>query len=178
VFVGGLLDTNASAVVRALRQQLGASVDVLGPDGLTPLSILVHRAGRAAFGTHVSLPGVVTGRLPPTGNRFVREFGRTQAGVKVDPSSVYAAQATEVLLEAIARSDGTRASIVRELFRTRIRNGLLGTFGFDANGDVTESPITIIRVRRGGSSTTVLSVEGGVVERVVRPSAKLVAPAG
>ena len=173
VFVGGLLDTNAGAVVRAVRQQVGA-VDVLGPDGLTPLSILVQRAGRAALGTHVSLPGVVADRLPPAGNRFVRDFGRVQAGVDVDPASVYAAEATEVLLDAIASSDGTRASIIRELFRTRIRNGLLGTFGFDANGDVTESPITIVRVTSRGTSNTIGSIQGGVVDRVLRPSPRLV----
>jgi FAD/FMN-containing dehydrogenase len=51
---------------------------------------------------------------------------------------------------------------------------LLGSFGFDRNGDITESPVTILRVRGGGSSTTIQSVDGGVVVRVVRPSAKLV----
>jgi branched-chain amino acid transport system substrate-binding protein len=178
VFVGGLLDTNAGAVVRDLGREVGASVDVLGPDGLTPLSILVQRAGRAAVGTHVSLAGVVTEHLPPGGKRFVRAFGRTQPGVEIEPSAVYAAQSTEVLLDAIARSDGTRASIVKQLFRTRIRNGLLGTFGFDANGDVTESPVTIVRVTSGGTSNAVGSVQGGVVERVVRPSTKLVSAAG
>jgi ABC-type branched-subunit amino acid transport system substrate-binding protein len=108
--------------------------------------------------------------------RFVQSFGRTQPGASVDPSAVYAAQATEVLLDAIARSDGTRASIVQELFRIRIRDGLLGSFGFDANGDITQSAVTILRVRRGGRSTAVHSAEGGVVERVLRPSAKLVTP--
>jgi branched-chain amino acid transport system substrate-binding protein len=176
VFVGGLLDTNAAAVIRDLRRYAGTRIDVLGPDGLTPLPSLVRQAGRAALGTHVTLGGVVTESLPSAGKRFVRAFGRTQAGVDVDPSAVYAAQAAEVLLDAIARSDGTRASVVEELFRTRIRNGLLGSFGFDANGDITESPITILRVRRGGGSNVVQSVEGGVVDRVVRPSAKLVAP--
>jgi hypothetical protein len=33
-----------------------------------------------------------------------------------------------------------------------------------------------MQVRRGGKSNTVGSVEGGVVVRVVRPPAKLVAP--
>jgi branched-chain amino acid transport system substrate-binding protein len=178
VFIGGLLDTNAAAVVRDVRARLGSGVDLVGPDGLTPLPLLVARSGRAALGMDVSLPGVVTERLPPSGRRFVRAFARTQAGVQIEPSAVYAAQATEVLLDAISHSDGTRGSIVDELFDTHVRNGLLGSFGFNADGDVTESPITIIRVRRGGSSTTVQSVEGGVVERVVRPSAKLVAPAG
>lgn len=57
----------------------------------------------------------------------------------------YAAQAAQVLLDAIARSDGTRASVTKELFATRVRGGILGTFGFDRNGDTTEQKVTILR---------------------------------
>jgi DNA-binding SARP family transcriptional activator/ABC-type branched-subunit amino acid transport system substrate-binding protein len=174
VFVGGLLDTNAARVVRDLRARLG-SADVLAPDGLTPLTLLVDRAGGAALGTYVSLAGAVTERLPAAGARFVERFGETQPGVAIEPAAVYAAQATEVLLDAIARSDGTRESVLEELFATRVRDGLLGSFGFDENGDITESPVTILRVVRGGGrSNRILSVEGGVVARVVRPGASLV----
>ena len=176
VFVGGLLDTNAGRVVRDLRARLGPSVELLGPDGLTPLPLFVERAGQAALGVYVSLAGAVTERLPRAGSRFVERFGRTQPGVGIEPTAVYAAQATEVLLDAIARSDGTRASVVEGLFETRVRGGLLGSFGFDANGDITESPVTILRVARGGASNRIVSVEGGVVARVVRPSPSLVAP--
>jgi branched-chain amino acid transport system substrate-binding protein len=174
VFIGGLLDSNAAQVVRDLRARLDRSVDLLGPDGLTPLPLLVERAGDAALGVYVSVGGIVIERLPPAGERFVERFGRTQAGATIEPSAVYAAQATQVLLDAIARSDGTRASVVDELFRTRVDDGLLGSFAFDRNGDITESPITIVRVRGPGSSTTVGSVDGGVVERVVRPQSRLV----
>jgi hypothetical protein len=65
--------------------------------------------------------------------------------------------------------------VLDELFRTRVRNGLLGSFGFDPNGDTTESPITILRVVGGGGSNAIQSVEGSVVEAVVRPSPRLVA---
>jgi branched-chain amino acid transport system substrate-binding protein len=174
VFLGGLLDTNAAQVVRDLRSRLGRPVDLMGPDGLTPIPLLVEQAGNAARGTYVSIGGVVTERLPPGGARFVERFGRTQAGAGIEPSSVYAAQAAEVLLDAIARSDGTRTSVVEELFRTRVSDGLLGTFGFDRNGDITESPVTIVRVQGGGTSTTIASVEGAVVTRVVRPGSNLV----
>ncbi len=174
VFLGGLLDTNAAQVVSDLRARLGRSVDLLGPDGLTPLPLLVDKAGGAARGVYVSIGGVVTERLPPGGARFVERFGRTQAGAGIEPTSVYAAQATEVLLDAIARSDGTRASVVQELFRTRVSDGLLGSFGFDRNGDITESPVTIVRVQGKGASTTIQSVDGAVVARVVRPRSSLV----
>ena len=82
-----------------------------------------------------------------------------------------------MLLDAIARSDGSRASVLRELFRTHVRNGLLGSFGFDARGDTTESPVTILRAAGKGASAGIRSVTaGGVVEKVVRPSPRLVAP--
>jgi DNA-binding SARP family transcriptional activator/ABC-type branched-subunit amino acid transport system substrate-binding protein len=178
VFLGGLLDTNAAGVVGALRQRFGGSVDLLAPDGLTPLPLLVQQTTGSALGMYVSLAGVVTQRLPPAGARFVRRFKRTQQGVEVQPSAVYAAQAAEVMLDAIAHSDGTRDSVLAQLFREKVRNGLLGSFGFDANGDTTEAPITILQVVGGGGSNTVASAEGGMVERVLRPSVRLVEPAG
>ena len=63
-------------------------------------------------------------RVPPsavelnaTGERFVRGFGEeAHAGYVFQ-----AAQATEVVLAAIARSDGTRASVLRELRDARPR---------------------------------------------------------
>jgi branched-chain amino acid transport system substrate-binding protein len=164
VFVGGLLDSGAARVVRALRRELGSGVDLLAPDGLTPLPLLSRSAGSAARGVFVSLPGAVTERLPPAGAEFARRFARTQAGASVEPSAVYAAQAAEVVL--------TRASVLDELFRTRVRGGLLGDFGFDARGDITESPVTILRVAPRDES----AADGGVVERVLRPAAELVAP--
>jgi DNA-binding SARP family transcriptional activator/ABC-type branched-subunit amino acid transport system substrate-binding protein/DNA-binding beta-propeller fold protein YncE len=172
VFIGGLLDSNAAAVIRAVRAQTDA--DVLGPDGLTPLSLLARKAGPGARGAFVSLPGVITERLPAAGAAWARRFARTQPGAEVEPSAVYAAQAAEVALAAIARSDGTRASVLDALFATRVRGGLLGDFGFDAAGDISESPVTVVRVARGGGSRRIHSIEGGVVERVARPSASLV----
>lgn len=175
VFVGGLLDTNAAAVVRALRARLGEGVAILGPDGLTPLPLFVERAGDAATGVIVSVPGLLTEGLPAAGVRFVERFGRTQPGAVVEPSAVYAAQAAEVLLDAIAGSDGTRESVLEQLFRTRVQDGLLGTFRFDANGDASEAPITILRVARRGESRTIQSAEGGEVIDVARPAQALVA---
>jgi hypothetical protein len=58
-------------------------------------------------------------------------------------------QAAAVLLDAIAASDGTRASVTRNLFRTRVEDGILGTFELDGNGDTTAGGVTIYRIERG-----------------------------
>jgi hypothetical protein len=65
--------------------------------------------------------------------------------------------------------------VVEELFATRIRNGFLGSFGFDQNGDISESPITIVRVQGGGRGNLVQSLDGAPVVKVERPSPELVA---
>ena len=84
----------------------------------------------------------------------------------------YTAQATEALITAISRSDGTRESVVRELHALRIVNGLLGTFHFDENGDPTVNYTTIFRVvsktppgspQRNGAIDRVLSVPPSLV---------------
>jgi branched-chain amino acid transport system substrate-binding protein len=174
VVLSGLLDTNGAEVVRELRDALGPGVPLLGSDGFTPVSLLVERAGEAARGMYVSLTGLTIEQLGRAGRLFVRRFAATQPGAEIEPAAVYAAQATEVLLAAVARSDGTRASVVRELFRTRVRGGLLGDFTFDDNGDISESPITILRAQRPGGKNTILSFDGARIVSVERPQASLV----
>jgi DNA-binding SARP family transcriptional activator/ABC-type branched-subunit amino acid transport system substrate-binding protein/sugar lactone lactonase YvrE len=174
VFLGGLIDTNAAAVIRDLRARLGREADLMGPDGLAPIGLLEEQAGRAAVGMLISFAGVAMEVLPPAGADFAERFAAVQPGLAVEPAAIYAAQATQVVLDALARSDGTRASLLDELFATRIRDGLLGDFGFTPAGDITESPVTVLRVARGSGSRRVRSIEGGVVERVLRPPARLV----
>src|SRR5215216_1008637 len=57
-----------------------------------------------------------------------------------------AAQAAELVLDAIARSDGTRGSVLEELRRARVKDGILGSFRFDRNGDITPARLPIFRV--------------------------------
>jgi len=90
-------------------------------------------------------------------------------------SAAYAAQAATALLDAIARSDGTRASVTKQLFASKVSNGILGSFGFTPEGDMTPSPVTIFRVVGGNrpSSTYERDFAGAVVDRVVDVPAAL-----
>jgi hypothetical protein len=54
-----------------------------------------------------------------------------------------------VLLDAIARSDGTRGSVVQELFATKVENGILGSFTFDRFGDIDPAPVGVYRFEGG-----------------------------
>ena len=47
------------------------------------------------------------------------------------------------MLDAIEKSDGTRASVTDELLKTNITDGILGTFSINENGDTTANPVTV-----------------------------------
>jgi branched-chain amino acid transport system substrate-binding protein len=153
VFLGGLICENGGKVVKDLRSTLGKSVTLLAPDGFTPISAVVQGAGAAAEGMYVSVAGQPNENLPQAGKTFVKDFGATQSGGNVDPYSSYAAQSVEVLLNAIAASDGTRASVADKLLHTKVTNGILGNFTIDANGDTNSNPVTMYLIK-GGKQTT------------------------
>jgi DNA-binding winged helix-turn-helix (wHTH) protein len=73
-----------------------------------------------------------------------RELGRP-----AHQYAVYAAQAAELLLDAIARSDGTRASVASELLGTDVDDGILGDFAVTDSGDTTATQVTMYDVADG-----------------------------
>ena len=81
------------------------------------------------------------------------------------PIAAYAAQATDVLLDAIARSNGTRSSVTARLMRTKVDDGILGTFSFTPSGDTTAGAVTVYQWRSGSAR----------VLRVITPSLRLIA---
>jgi branched-chain amino acid transport system substrate-binding protein len=152
VFLGGLICENGGKLIKDIRA--GApGVKILSPDGFTPISADVQEAGAAnAEGMTVSVAGLPNSQLKGAGKAFIAGFGKS-VGAAPDPYSVYAAQAAEVLIAAIDRSNGTRASVAQQLFKTRVRNGILGSFTINANGDTSSNPVTIYMIK-GGKSTT------------------------
>ena len=145
VFVAGLTQGNAGRLLQDLRAALGPRVTFIGPDSFLADDI-AEELGAAGEGMRVTNPGVPPEQLPPAGKRFLRELGVASTEARYAPE---AGQAAEVLLDSIARSDGTRASVVDELFKTEVTNGLLGSFSFDRYGDIAPAPVGIYRFEGG-----------------------------
>jgi len=153
VFLGGLICENGGKLVKDLKSVLGNNVQLLAPDGFTPISAVVSGAGTASEGMYVSVAGEPNEKLGAKGKAFVKDFGATQSGGSVDPYSAYAAQSAEVLLTAIENSDGTRADVAAQLLKTKVTDGILGSFTIDSNGDTNSNPVTIYQIK-GGKQTT------------------------
>jgi branched-chain amino acid transport system substrate-binding protein len=162
VFVGGLICENGGKVIKDIRAGVPSSVKIMLPDGFTPASATIKEAGSAAQGATISVAGLPNSALKGAGKTFVKNF--TKAVGVPDPYSVYAAQATEVMLAAIGQSNGTRADVTKQLFKVNLKNSILGNVAFNSNGDVTSNPVTIYKVK-GNSAPTL---------KVIVPSKSLV----
>ena len=152
VFLGGLVCENGGKLIKDLRSTLGADVKIILPDGFTPISSVVEGAGDAANGAYVSVAGLPNEQLKGAGKKFVSDF-KAANGKEPDPYSVYAAQSADVLLDAIAKSDGTRTAVTKNLIKTKVTNGILGNFAINPNGDTNSNPVTIYQIKGGKQQT-------------------------
>src|SRR4051794_13492572 len=142
VFLGGIVCLNGGKVIKDIRAVLGAKFPILMPDGFTPFSATGQTSGSTANGAYISYPGIPVKALKGAGARFVTGFTKVNGGKLPDPYTAYAAQSAQVLLGAIAKSNGTRGDVSSKLFNLKVTNGILGNFSINANGDTTLGTVT------------------------------------
>jgi branched-chain amino acid transport system substrate-binding protein len=151
IFLGGIICNNGGKLIKDLRAGVGQDVTIIGPDGWTPISATVQGAGAAAEGMYITQPGIPPEELKGRGKEFVEGF-QAEKGRAPDPYTTYAAQAAEILLDAIEESDGTRASVSEGVTSREVPDGLLGEFEIDENGDTTLGTVAVFIVK-GGEGT-------------------------
>jgi branched-chain amino acid transport system substrate-binding protein len=164
IFLGGIVCNNGGKLIKDLRAGVGPDVKILGPDGWTPISATVEGAGEAAEGMYITQPGIPPEQLKGAGKEFVDGF-QAEKGRAPDPYTNYAAQAAEVLLDSIADSDGTRASVAENVTNRDVQDGILGDFKIDENGDTTLGTVAVFIVKGGeGTFNKLITPEIGFVK--------------
>ncbi len=149
IFLGGLICENGAKLIKDLRSVLGSKYPLITPDGFSDFTA----NGPAAEGMYVSVAGIPPEKLKGPGKKFIDDFG-AQIGTQVNPYAAYAAQAAEIMLDAIGDSTGLRSQVTGNLFGTKVKNGILGTFGINKNGDTTANPVTVYIQTGSGKSGT------------------------
>jgi hypothetical protein len=62
---------------------------------------------------------------------------------------VHIAQATQIMLDAIGNSDGSRAQVPGNLLDARVEDGYVGDFDIDPYGDTTLTTSGVYRIEDG-----------------------------
>ena len=137
VVLAGCWCLHGGELLAALRAELDPRVAILASDAWTTIEQMAREIGPDAEGMYVIYQGAPA---PPYTPVEANENGN-EAGA--------AAAATEILLDAIAASDGTRASVAANVTDAAPHRTVLGTIRFDANGDNTAPVFTAYRVEHG-----------------------------
>jgi branched-chain amino acid transport system substrate-binding protein len=139
LFLGGLTEENGAQVIKDKVKILGdnETVKLFMPDGFTQQSTIDESGAENTRGAFFSVAGVPIDEFGPAGQEFIDEFEGRVGDEPVEPYAVYGAQAAQIVLEAIANSDYTRAGVIEQLFATEVKDGFLGDFSFTENGDPT-----------------------------------------
>lgn len=146
VYLSGFAFLHGTKVLKELRAKLPAKTVFFAPDGFADWGEDVSEAGTAANGLYFTLAMVPPSAAGPLGKRILQGTGSEPARDE-QYGALYGAAAVELLLDAIASSDGTRRSVVTQLFAGSTRRSILGRFEFDRNGDPTVGATTVFQIR-------------------------------
>jgi branched-chain amino acid transport system substrate-binding protein len=169
VFVDGTLTKATGDMIRAIRRHTPRGTVLISRYVFIPVPRLLEIAGDAAVGLYMTTPTPPYDGLTERGKAVLRRLFAEGSDAAVDPWAPLAAQATEVLLNAIARSDGTRDSVTDEVFRTNIDDGVLQPFRINSVGDIQPARFAVMRVTGEMPPSPGLQpdFDGAVLDRIV-----------
>ena len=170
VVLAGLVTLNGVKLLKDKYAVLGSNEEVplLAPDGFTPFTE-VDKAGKdVSTGMYITVAGSSASALEAEGGQgaeFIKNYKEEYGVARVEPYTAYAAQAVQVLLDAIASAGDSRADVIAAIHNVDV-DGILGQFAINESGDVDSGAITVYE-----------GPDWGDVE-VITPTVELVKAAG
>jgi branched-chain amino acid transport system substrate-binding protein len=147
VYLGGYPFDQSPRFVKDIRETVGPEAQIIAPDAWNNLAV-VEAAGAAAEGFSPTIAVLPNDQLPPAGREFAAEFEK-RFGARPCCFSVHTAQATHMMLDAIADSDGSRGQVLENLFEASVADGYVGDFEIDRYGDTTLNTIAVYQIEDG-----------------------------
>ena len=152
LYVGGIFDLNGGQLVKDKFKFLGdnTKVKMMMPDGFTGYPDFLALA--EAQGAYLSFTGLSIDQFPKGGaaEKFQAAYLKEYKVPPTSSFSVYGAAAMQAILDAVARSNGTRKDVFAKMKTVNIPavKSVVGTpIKFDANGDTLGRDITILIVK-------------------------------
>ena len=92
----------------------------------------------------------------PGGQKFIAAFKAKYGTDKPDPYAIYGYEAMQLVLDTIKKAGSagtTKEGFLAQLFKTKDRKSVLGTYSIDANGDTTLTDYGLYKVGSDGNPT-------------------------
>jgi branched-chain amino acid transport system substrate-binding protein len=149
----GITGNNAVQLYKDFAAAL-PDAKLYGPDGVCESGFVDPKEGgipaNVAPRFKCTSPTLPQSELPPEGQEFFRAYADKYGEKSPDPYAIYGYEAMRLALDAIQRSEtGEKADILKALFDTEDRQGVLGLYSIDDNGDTTLTDLALESVENG-----------------------------
>jgi branched-chain amino acid transport system substrate-binding protein len=151
----GTTPNNAVALFKDVHAA-NPDVRLYGGDGVSDSPFIDPEQGgipaSVAQRTQITVATLPPEAYPPAGRRFFADYEKAYGDPSPEPYAVYGYEAARLIIDAIRRagdSGDMRAAVVEQLFRTKGRESVIGTYDIDENGDTTLTDYGAYRIRDG-----------------------------
>jgi len=156
VYLGAIVDNNAAQVLKDKVAIMGdnATVKFIGPDGIFTAALIEGAGAEVAEGVFATTPGLALKDLGDAGKKFYTDYAAKFKETK-EPYAILGYDTMSAALKAIedvcaAGGDPKdRATINSAVFAIKDFEGALGTWSFNADGDITLPYFVIGQVQSG-----------------------------
>ena len=154
VFAGDT-DSNAVRLFEDLAREV-PDARLFGGDGVAQAAFTDPARGGldplVAARVMVTVPTLPPDFYPPRGQRFFRDYARRYGGPAPSPYAIYGYEAMSLLMDAVAAAGGAgddRQAVTEQLFLVEDRDGAIGVYDIDENGDTTLDEYGAYRIAGG-----------------------------
>jgi branched-chain amino acid transport system substrate-binding protein len=151
IYIGGISTNNGGQLMKDKVSVVGPhnDVQVVVSDGFVISSLFPESGGpKNVDGIYGTAPTIPPEQVTGAGKEFADAFSQEE-GKPLEVYTIYAAACAQAVVEAIANSDGSRESVVEQLFQVNLEDTVVGPISFDENGDPQEKFETIYQAERG-----------------------------
>jgi branched-chain amino acid transport system substrate-binding protein len=148
VFAGAITQNNVGQLFKDIRKA-GFKGVLMGADGILEEALIKAAGADIANGVLATSVGTLRNNLPAKGKKFYIDYKNKFKG---DPEvyAIYAYESTSIALSAIEKVCKKDRNAIREaVLGTKNYRGVLGTWSFDAGGDISLTDMLGNRVVKG-----------------------------
>jgi branched-chain amino acid transport system substrate-binding protein len=150
-FFGGITASNGIQLYKDVYAA-NPNIKLFGPDGVAETAFTSKLPAGAQAHTYITVATIDPKDYPPEGQKFFKDFKAAYGNATPEPYAIYGYEAMSLLLDSMKRAGSScadRAAIIDQVFKTKNKKSVLGTYSIDKDGDVTSNKFGRFFVKNG-----------------------------
>jgi len=152
----GIVSNGGVQITKDVNSAL-PNAKIFGPDGMCTSSWTAAKQGGVPASIDPKIECTVATldlKAYPGGKQFLAAYKAKYGGANPDPYAIYGYESMKLALDTIASlgpQGNSKSAILTALFNIKARHSVLGTYGFDKNGDTTLKSYGLYKVGPDGA---------------------------